>query len=125
MQYWMRFTVLRVPAKTFGIWFEWDWEKFLEEYGDVMTWRPGEFGPGLFDDREHGYYLDYFLEKTELPGEDHTEHIECARPLTDDEKARYLPAFRKLSPQFSLREMEDVHYCRFVWNISRLGPFCY
>ena len=48
-----------------------------------------------------------------------------ARPLTAAEKALYLPVFQQMFRPFTLREMEDVHYCAYVWYNGTDAPYCY
>ena len=64
-----------------------------------------------------GPFLDYCLaEIAPLPDEENTYHEnDCARPLTPEEKKRYLPLYRGLFPAFAPEKMDDVHYCRYEW----------
>ncbi|MCR5795240.1 MAG: hypothetical protein K6G61_07885 [Solobacterium sp.] len=64
-----------------------------------------------------GPFLDYYLEQIEpLRPEDNTYHMsDIARPLTAAEKKKYLPLYRKVFPDFTLEDMEHVHYCRYEW----------
>ncbi len=74
-----------------------------------------------------GPFLDYCLEEiAPLPPEESTYHREdCARPLSGAEKRRYLPAFRRLFPGFTLARMQDVHYCRYEWYDGSDAPYLY
>ena len=124
MSCWEKQVVLRMPMKTVGIWFPWDWERFRDEYDGRFRWEPGHFAPALCT-KERGCFLDYILEDKEPV--DYTDHEfdPIARALTAEEKERYLPAFQTMFPQFSLREMDDVHYCAFVWYNGTDAPYCY
>ena len=95
---------------------------------DYDKWLPGGRGyepwdrldMNLYPDRVSsvpGPFLDYFLEDiAPLPPEERTYHQEdCARPLTPEEKEKYLPLYRKLIPGFTPEQMDDVHYCRYEW----------
>ena len=124
MSCWEKQVVLRMPAKTVGIWFPWDWERFEEEFGERFTWMPGSFAPALCS-KEKGYFIDYILEDEEPADFTDGEFDPVARKLTAAEKKLYLPVFQKMFPQFSLREMEDVHYCAFVWYNGTDAPYCY
>ena len=64
-----------------------------------------------------GPFLDYCLEDIcPLRPEDNTlNRTDVARPLTPEEKEKYLPLFRKLFPDFTMEQMEYVHYCRYEW----------
>ena len=64
-----------------------------------------------------GPFLDYYLDEiAPLSPEENTWHEnDCARPLTPEEKEKYLPLYRKLFPGFTLENMEDVHYCNYEW----------
>lgn len=125
MSCWRKHVVLRIPAKTFGIWLEAQWERFEKELDDQLeegfTWRPGSFAPALCD-WDKGFFLDYMLEDT-APMDSEFESI--ARPLTREEAEQYLPAFREVFPQFSMREMADVHYCAYVWYDENLAQSLY
>ena len=114
MSCWRKMVVLRMPAKTVGIWFSWDWERFEEEYYDRLHWDPGCFAPALCS-HERGYFLDYILEDEAPIDYTDVEFPPQARPLTTAEKEKYLPVFREMFPQFGMREMENVHYCAYVW----------
>ena len=82
-------------------------------YPDVVQSMPGPF-------------LDYCLEEIiPLPPEEFTDHdMDVARPLTQEEKGKYLPLFQKLFPDFTPERMDDVHYCRYEWyDGSEAGYF--
>ena len=124
MSCWRKQVVLRLPMKTVGIWFEWQWDRFESEYYERMSWDPGCFAPSLCS-KEGGYFLDYCLEDEAPIDYTDGEFERVARPLTAEEKKRYLPVFRKMFPQFGMREMEDVHYCAYVWYDGADAPYCY
>lgn len=124
MSYWTKQVVLRLPVKTVGIWFPWEWEKFEEEYFDRFRWKPGHIQPTLCS-KEKGYFIDYVLEEEEPVNYTDNEFDPVARPLTEAEKKLYLPAFQEMFPAFTLREMEDVHYCAYVWYNGTDAPYCY
>lgn len=75
---------------------------------------------GLFPDRIKtvpGPFLDYWLEEiSPLSPEENTYGASNSlRELTEKEKKRYLPLYRKLFPDFTMEKMKDVHYCRYEW----------
>ena len=74
-----------------------------------------------------GPFLDYCLEEIiPLPPEENTYHAQdCARPLTPEEQAEYLPLYQKLFPGFSPEQMNDVHYCRYEWYDGSDAPYMY
>ncbi len=124
MSCWEKQVVLRMPMKTVGIWFSWDWEQFRDEYDSRFRWEPGHFAPALCT-KERGYFIDYILEDKEPIDYTDNEFDPIARALTAEEKERYLPVFQTMFPQFSLREMDDVHYCAYVWYNGADAPYCY
>ena len=145
MSCWCRTTVLRIPAVRLGFKTIGQWRKFMKSSlrlklnrdfsgsicEDFAEWVRGRGmyydpedpdGPLLEEDpydpgRVPGPFLDYELEHIEpLQEEDRTFHMDdVARPLTAEEKKKYLPVYRKLFPDFSLEDMEHVHYCRYEW----------
>lgn len=124
MSCWRKQAVLRVPAKTFGIWHSEAWYSFREAFEDQFRWEPGHFAPAQCT-HSGGYFLDYFLED-EAPVDYTDGEFEArSRELTPEEAQRYLPAFRELFPQFGLREMADVRYCAYVWYDGADAPYCY
>ena len=81
------------------------WDRLdMDLYPDVVQSVPGPF-------------LDYYLEEiAPLPPEENTYNDnDCARPLSQEEKEKYLPLFLKLFPDFTLERMNDVHYCHYEW----------
>lgn len=64
-----------------------------------------------------GPFLDYFIEHIEpLHSEDRAYHMDdIARPLSQREKKKYLPLYQELFPDFTIEDMEYVHYCRYEW----------
>lgn len=83
-------------------------------YPDVVKSVPGPF-------------LDYYLDEiAPLSYEENTYHEnDCARPLTQDEKEKYLPPYQKLFPDFTLEKMNDVHYCHYEWYDGSDAPYYY
>ena len=124
MSCWRKQTVLRMPAKTVGIWFPWDWERFEEEYDEIFRWDPGYFAPSLCSS-EGGHFIDYILEDVAPIDYTDVEFDPITRPLSANEKKLYLPTFQRMFPQFSMREMDDVHYCAYAWYDGGDAPYCY
>lgn len=54
MSCWEKQVVLRMPMKTFGIWFPWEWEQFRDEYDKCFKWEPNHFAPALCT-KKQGY----------------------------------------------------------------------
>ena len=86
----------------------------MDLYPDTVTSVPGPF-------------LDYYLEEiAPLKAEDRTFNQDsCARPLTPEEKEKYLPYYQKLFPGFTLDNMNDVHYCSYEWYDGCDAQYCY
>lgn len=74
-----------------------------------------------------GPFLDYYLDEImPLPLEENTYHEnDCVRPLTNEEKVKYLPLYRKLFPDFTMDRMGDVHYCHYEWYDGAEAPYMY
>lgn len=74
-----------------------------------------------------GPFLDYYLDEVApLSPEENTYHEnDSVRPLTQEEKVRYLPLYRKLFPDFTLERMDDVHYCQYEWYNGAEAPYMY
>ena len=83
------------------------------EYDEYSKWLSGEEGYdpwqmpnlNLYPDivkAVPGSFLDYYLEETKpLPYEENTYHEnECVRPLTEEEKEKYLPLYQKAFSRF-------------------------
>lgn len=83
------------------------------EYDEYSKWLSGEEGYdpwqmpnlNLYPDivkAVPGPFLDYYLEETKpLPYEENTYHEnECVRPLTEEEKEKYLPLYQKAFSRF-------------------------
>ena len=98
------------------------------EYEEYSKWLTGEEGGdpsqrlnlNLYPDLVKsvpGPFLDYYLDEIcPLSDKENTYgSSNCARPLTEKEKKKYLPIFRKLFPDFTMEQMEKVHYCRYEW----------
>ena len=125
---------------------EFDWEpgcfssSLCESYSyeDYSEWLPGgrDSGPwdrldmGLYPDTVQsvpGPFLDYWLEDViPLPPEQNAYHArDIARPLSAEERRKYLPLYRTLFPDFSLKQMKDVHYCRYEWYDGSEAAYLY
>lgn len=92
-----------------------DWDLLdMNLYPDVVKSVPGPF-------------LDYYLDEiVPLPYEENTYHKnDCARPLTQDEKEKYMSLYQKLFPDFTLENMNDVHYCHYEWYDGSEAPYYY
>ena len=92
-----------------------DWDLLdMNLYPDVVKSVPGPF-------------LDYYLDEiVPLRYEENTYHEnDCARPLTQDEKEKYLPLYQELFPDFTLEKMNDVHYCHYEWYDGSDAPYYY
>ena len=74
-----------------------------------------------------GPFLDYHLDElAPVPPEKRTYNQDsCARPLEPEEKEKYLPVFQELLPDFTLEDMNDVHYCRYEWYDGAEAQYCY
>ena len=57
-----------------------------------------------------------------LPQASALDHYAKSRPLTDQEKGKYQRLFRRLSPYVN---MDDEHYCDYVWYDGIEAPDCY
>ncbi len=124
MSCWRKQTVLRLPAKTLGIWFEWQWEQFTEEYEELFSWDEGWFAPSLCSS-EYGHFLDYVLEDTFPVDHTDSDYPYLVRKLSRQERQKYLPVFQQLFPQFGKKEMKTVHYCSYVWYDGTDAPPLY
>ena len=69
----------------------------------------------------------YCLDETApLPSEENTYHEnDGVRPLTQEEREEYLPLYRELFPDFTLENMDDVHYCYYEWYDGTEAPYMY
>ncbi len=73
-----------------------------------------------------GPFLDYYIDEVSLRSEERKYGMDdCARPLTPEEKEKYLPLYQKLFPEFTLENMEDVHYCRYEWYDGAEAQYFY
>ena len=111
-----------MPAKTVGIHSLDAWYAFTYAHEDVLDWEPGHFAPALCSKR-NGPYLDYYLADRAPVRGDGCAYL--ARPLTLREMKKYLPVFQKLFPDFTLRQMYDVHYCEYAWYDGTDAPDIY
>lgn len=74
-----------------------------------------------------GPFLDYCLEEIiPLQPEDNT-HGEgnTALELEEYEKEEYLPIFQELFPDFTLKDMDAVRWCRYEWYDGSNAPYYY
>ena len=107
-------------------------------YEDYDKWLPGGRGYEPWDRLDMNLYpeivqsvpgpfLDYYLDDiAPLPWEENTYNAnDCARSLDEDEKAKYLPLFQSLFPDFTLEKMSDVHYCSYEWYDGSDAPYSY
>ena len=155
MSCWRRTTVLRIPALYLGFEYLREWNQFLREHDEQLDWDPGWFGPALcenspewypglddflhdpdrrLDARDPGHpeylpgpFLDYHLEEIlPLPPDENSYHEnDIARPLTREEKEKYLPLFRDFFPRITLADMDHVHYCRYEWYDGAEAAYLY
>ncbi len=114
--------VLRLPAGVLGIHSSQEWERLLfEEHDDFLSWEPGTFAPSLFGD-SYGFFIDYILEDEKIA---FFSGDNSARILTSQEKEKYLPVFLKEFPEFTMEDMNYVHYCEYAWYDDVLAPYVY
>ena len=114
-----RMIVLRLPASAAGIMDEDSWEEWANAH---LTWDRHSFSPDLTGGRQ-GHFIDYILDDIE-PYRGHGED-NYSRKLTAGEAARFLLVFRKEFPEFTMEDMEQVHYCDFSWYNGVEAPFIY
>lgn len=155
MSCWRRTTVLRIPAAALGFRTVREWNDFLMEHEDDFGWEPGDFGESMSDrypwglgwrdadfddpgwrldsrDPRHpdvvpGPFFDYCLEETmpiEPEDNPHSE-VDKAVLLSGSEMEEYLPLYRKLFPKFTLKDMEAVRRCEYVWYDGTNSPYLY
>ena len=124
--------------------FNWEPRCFAEamcdsyEYDEYSKWLSGKEGYerrkmlslNLYPETVKsvpGPFLDYYLDEVApLSPEENTYHEnDSVRPLTQEEKVRYLPLYRKLFPDFTLENMDDVHYCHYEWYDGAEAPYMY
>ena len=122
MSSWREQKVLRMPAATAGMHTMEEWYAFRDRHRPALRWDPGCFAPALCSFK-HGAFLDYILsDRAPIFGDGAKKY---ARSLTDFEKEKYLPVFQTLFPDFTLEQMEDVHYCEYSWYDGTEAPDCY
>ena len=108
------------------------------EYDEYSKWLSGKEGYdpwqmlnlNLYPDLVKavpGPFLDYYLDEiVPLPPEENTyNENDGVRPLTQEEKEKYLPLYYKLFPDFTLENMDDVHYCHYEWYDGTDAPYMY
>ena len=74
-----------------------------------------------------GPFLDYYIEEiSPLTSEDRKYGADnCARPLTQEEKEKYMPLYQMLFPDFTIEKMEKIHYCRYEWYDGAEAQYFY
>ena len=123
MSCWREQQVLRIPVEAIGIFTEAEWNRFLSEHADVLSFNVHHFAPSLCSE-EHGHFLDYIL--LDEPRKRGSGQVEaCARRLRREEVQMYLPVFQTLFPYFTEEHMKDVHYCSYIWYDGIDAPYCY
>ena len=121
--------------------FDWEEEHFQvslsENYPGAFDWgSSAEFdNPDRSLDRRDpvhpeivpGPFLDYCLEMIEaLDPEDNTYgENNYAEPLSREEREAFLPIFQRLFPQFTMKHMEAVRYCKYEWYDGTDAPYLY
>ena len=116
-----RQVVLRIPASAIGIHTEEAYNSFEKDHPRLLKWREGHFTTSASNCGEKRYF-DYVLLDSALPQASALDHYTKSRPLTDREKGKYQRLFRRLSPYVN---MDDVHYCDYVWYDGIEAPDCY
>lgn len=101
------------------------WLKGKDKYDPNQRLDLGVF-PNLVKSTP-GPFLDYYLDEiSPLTYEERSYHQgDCARPLTQEEKEKYLPLYQKLFPHFTLENMNDVHYCQYEWYDGAEAQYLY
>ena len=124
MSCWRKQIVLRVPCKTCGISTYEELCAFENEHDEVLTWEPGTISTSL-SCSDKGLFFDYIIRDQPVQIDPADREEDTVRPLTLMEMKRYLPRFQKLFPNFSLREMYEVHYCSYIWYDGTEAPYLY
>ncbi len=122
MSCWRSQKVLRLPGEAFGVNTIEEWNVFKEKHKSELTWRVGGFGPALCSFK-NGIFIDYILsDRAPIDGEGFT----CrSYHLSEFEKEKYLPVFRRLFPDFTIEQMDAVHSCEYSWYDGVEAPDCY
>ncbi len=123
MSCWRTQIVLRLPGAALGIRSMEEWETFERRYRRKLSWEEGHFAPALCT-YEQGPFLDYIL-SDRAPVATSYGCVYDARPLTPTEKKRYMPVYKKLFPDFTWEQMDQVHYCECTWYDGTEAPYCY
>lgn len=122
MSCWRKQIVLRLPAKALGIHSMEEWDRFEWKYRKKLAWEVGHFAPSLCT-YARGPFLDYILlDRAPMDGCGCEYNARC---LTAAEQEKYLPEYRKLFPDFTREQMEQVHYCEYFWYDGTEAPYCY
>ena len=121
MSCWREQHVLRMPAKTIGINTEEEWEEYYGKLINETDWSVGSFAPALCS-YENGPMIDYILSDT-APVEG--GYIMKARTLWGHEEVKYLHVFQEKFPGFTMKQMDEVHYCECKWYDATEAPYCY
>ena len=122
MSCWRQQRVLRMPATTIGIDTKEEWNAFYSKLIKETNWEAGSFAPALCS-YENGPMIDYILSDT-APVEG-GGFIMKARILWGNEEEEYYPIFKEAFPGFTMKQMEDVHYCECKWYDATEAPYCY
>ena len=118
----VRHKVLRMPGSTVGLNTPEELQEYEFAHEGELNWRPGFFAPALCSQKKRTF-IDYYLE-VEEPWMG-SWNIRYARELDEKEKIRYLPAFQKQFPGFTLAQMDVVHCCEFTWYNGTDAPDLY
>ena len=122
MSSWRYQKVLRLPGEAFGVNTKEDWNEFQEKHRDELSWNERSFAPALCSFK-NGYFIDYII-SDEAPIEWEGYNVNSYH-LSEFEKEKYLPVFRKLFPDFTIEQMDDVHLCEYSWYDGVEAPDCY
>ena len=122
MSSWREQRVLRMPATTIGIHTKEAWNAFYARLIKETDWGPGSFAPALCS-YENGPMIDYILADY-APVEGRGYKMK-SRILWYEEEEEYLPVFQKAFPGFTLDQMDEVHYCEYIWYDATEAPYCY
>ena len=150
-----RTTVLRIPASALGFRYRREWDEFLNKHDSDFAWEPGHFADALCDNYPDmmkwknadfhspdwlldqrcpaepeiipGPFLDYFLEDEELlDPEDYVYGMnDTVRPLEEREKKKYLPKYKRLFPDFTIKDMDAVRWCSYEWYDGTEARYMY
>ena len=109
----IKMRVLRVPCEKVGVDDPWT---FSEKHTDLFpAW--GSY-PHFAAAPTVGQFIDYILSERVTQGESYGK----TRRLTESEKKKYEPAFRRLFPAI---DMADVRFVEFCWYSGCEAPDYY